>query len=163
MRTVAAGSRRYGEDNNMQLLGLKDQKDIAEVIDYLVEIHQKSDTVEDVMEKFGLTPEEYRMCCNLAMPALRQGNIKGRFTAISRMNKAMRRDIRALYKEVQGDREKAAAGVEMLFGTYCTHTCGAVYGKANSESLAERQGPHPSLTEQCKHFPSNPPSPEGKA
>ena len=53
----------------MQLLGLKDQKDIAEVIDYLVEIHQKSDTVEDVMEKFGLTPEEYRMCCNLAMPA----------------------------------------------------------------------------------------------
>ena len=147
----------------MQLLGLKDQKDIAEVIDYLVEIHQKSDTVEDVMEKFGLTPEEYRMCCNLAMPALRQGNIKGRFTAISRMNKAMRRDIRALYKEVQGDREKAAAGVEMLFGTYCTHTCGAVYGKANSESLAERQGPHPSLTEQCKHFPSNPPSPEGKA
>jgi len=35
----------------MQLLGLKDQRDIVAVIDYLVEIHQKSDTVEDVMEK----------------------------------------------------------------------------------------------------------------
>ena len=147
----------------MQLLGLKDQRDIVVVIDYLVEIHQKSDTVEDVMEKFALTPEEYRMCCNLAMPALRQGNVKGRFTAVRRMNRAMKRDIKALYKEVQQDREKAAAGVEMLFGTYCTHTCGAVYGKREGESLAERQGPHPSLTEQCKHFPSNPPSPEGKA
>jgi hypothetical protein len=81
------------------------------------------------MEKFGLSPEEYRMCCNLAMPALRQGNIKGRFTAVSRVNKAMRRDIKALYKEVQSDPGKAAAGVEMLWGTYCTHTCGAVYGK----------------------------------
>ena len=113
----------------MQLLGLVDQKRIAEVIDYLVEIHQKDNTVEDVMERFGLSPEEYRMCCNLAMPALRQGNIKGRFTAVSRMNKAMRRDIKALYKEVQSDPEKAAAGVEMLWGTYCTHTCGAVFGK----------------------------------
>ena len=121
----------------MQLLGLKDQRDIVAVIDYLVEIHQKNDTVEDVMEKFGLTPEEYRMCCNLAMPALRQGNVKGRFTAISRTNKAMRRDIRALYKEVQRDSEKAAAGVEMLWGTYCTHTCGAVYGTASARETAQ--------------------------
>ena len=149
----------------MQLLGLKDRRDIVAVIDYLVEIHQKNDTVEDVMEKFGLSPEEYRMCCDLAMPALRQGNIKGRFTAVSRTNKAMRRDIRALYKEVQKEPEKAAAGVEMLWGTYCTHTCGAVYGKATSESLAERQGPLPSFASQM------PPSaqghgyahPEGKA
>lgn len=120
----------------MQLLGLKDQKEIAAVIDYLVEIHQKSDTVEDVMEKFGLTPEEYRMCCNLAMPALRQGNVKGRFTAVRRMNKAMKRDIKALYKEVQKDPEKAAAGVEMLWGTYCTHACGAVYGKREGDGGA---------------------------
>jgi hypothetical protein len=121
----------------MQLLGLTDQKRIAEVIDYLVEIHQKDNTVEDVMERFGLSPEEYRMCCNLAMPALRQGNIKGRFTAVSRMNKAMRRDIKALYKEVQSDPEKAAAGVEMLWGTYCTHTCGAVYGTASARETAQ--------------------------
>jgi hypothetical protein len=120
----------------MQLLGLVDQKRIAEVIDYLVEIHQKDNTVEDVMERFGLSPEEYRMCCNLAMPALRQGNIKGRFTAVSRMNKAMRRDIKALYKEVQSDPDKAAAGVEMLWGTYCTHTCGAVYGKRDDDGGA---------------------------
>ena len=117
----------------MQLLGLVDQKRIAEVIDYLVEIHQKDNTVEDVMERFGLSPEEYRMCCNLAMPALRQGNIKGRFTAVSRINKAMRRDIKALYKEVQREPEKAAAGVEMLWGTYCTHSCGAVYGKRDGD------------------------------
>lgn len=120
----------------VQLLGLKDQRDIVAVIDYLVEIHQKSDTVEDVMAKFGLTPEEYRMCCNLAMPALRQGNMKGRFTAVSRTNKAMRRDIRALYKEVQRDGGKAAEGVEMLFGAYCTHTCGAVYGKRDDDGGA---------------------------
>ena len=117
----------------MQLLGLKDRRDIVAVIDYLVEIHQKNDTVEDVMEKFGLSPEEYRMCCDLAMPALRQGNIKGRFTAVSRINKAIRRDIKALYKEVQSDPEKAAAGVEMLWGTYCAHTCGAVYGKRDGD------------------------------
>lgn len=114
-------------------MGLKDRRDIVAVIDYLVEIHQKNDTVEDVMEKFGLSPEEYRMCCDLAMPALRQGNIKGRFTAVSRINKAIRRDIKALYKEVQSDPEKAAAGVEMLWGTYCTHTCGAVYGKRDGD------------------------------
>lgn len=117
---------------SMQLLGLVDQKRIAEVIDYLVEIHQKDNTVEDVMERFGLSPEEYRMCCNLAMPALRHGNIKGRFTAVSRINKAMRRDIKALYKEVQREPEKAAAGVEMLYGTYCGHYGGVVFGKVNN-------------------------------
>lgn len=124
----------------MQLLGLTDQKRIAEVIDYLVEIHQKDNTVEDVMERFGLSPEEYRMCCNLAMPALRQGNIKGRFTAVSRVNKAMRRDIKALYKEVQKEPGKAAAGVEMLWGTYCTHTCGVVFGKVNESDRKNESG-----------------------
>ena len=127
----------------MQLLGLTDQRRIAEVIDYLVEIHQKDNTVEDVMERFGLSPEEYRMCCNLAMPALRQGNIKGRFTAVSRVNKAMRRDIKALYKEVQSDPEKAAAGVEMLWGTYCTHTCGAVYGTIMEQGTGNREQDKP--------------------
>ena len=132
----------------MQLLGLKDQRDIVEVIDYLVEIHQKSDTVEEVMAKFALTPEEYRMCCNLAMPALRQGNVKGRFTAVLRMNRAMKRDIKALYKEVQQDREKAAAGVEMLFGTYCTHTCGAVYGSVREQGTGNRKQEMPGTREQ---------------
>ena len=144
VQVEAAGGAEVGEWNGgercspvrdvevcMQLLGLTDQRRIAEVIDYLVEIHQKDNTVEDVMERFGLSPEEYRMCCNLAMPALRQGNIKGRFTAVSRINKAMRRDIKALYKEVQREPQKAAAGVEMLWGTYCTHMCGAVFGKVN--------------------------------
>ncbi len=115
----------------MVLLNLTDQRRIAEVIEYLVEIHQKDNTVEDVMDRFCLTPEEYRMCCNLAMPALRQGNMKGRFTAVSRANKAMRRDIKALYKEVQRDSGKAAAGVEVLYGTYCGHYGGVVYGKVN--------------------------------
>jgi hypothetical protein len=123
----------------MQLLGLKDQRDIVAVIDYLVEIHQKDNTVEAVMERFGLSPDEYRMCCNLAMPALRQGNIKGRFTAVSRMNKAMRRDIKALYKEVQSDPEKAAAGVEMLWWTYCTHSCGAVFGKIREQGTVNSE------------------------
>lgn len=118
----------------MQLLELKDQRKIEAVIEYLVEIHQKSDTVEDVMIRFGLTPEEYRMCCNLAMPALRQGNMKGRFTAVSRINKAMRRDIKALYREAQLDREKAAPGLEMLFATYCTHNYGAIYGRRDDEN-----------------------------
>lgn len=117
----------------MVLLNLKDQQDIVRVIEYLVEIHQKDNTVGDVMERFGLSPEEYRMCCNLAMPALRQGNMKGRFTAVSKLNKSMRRDIKALYKEVQREPEKAAAGVEKLWGTYCTHICGAVYGKRDED------------------------------
>ena len=124
----------------MVLLNLTDQRRIAEVIEYLVEIHQKDNTVEDVMDRFCLTPEEYRMCCNLAMPALRQGNMKGRFTAVSRANKAMRLDIKALYKEVQRDPGKAAAGVEMLWGTYCTHTCGVVFGKANESDRKNESG-----------------------
>lgn len=117
----------------MYLLNLKDQRDIVKVIEYLVEIHQKDNTVEDVMERFGLTCDQYRMCCNLAMPALAQGNIKGRFTAVSKLNKSMRRDIKALYKEVRSDPGKAAAGVETLWGTYCTRMCGAVYGKRDED------------------------------
>ena len=58
----------------MQLLNLKDQRDIARVIEYLVEVNTKNSTVADVMERFRLTPEEYRMCSNLAVPALAQGN-----------------------------------------------------------------------------------------
>ena len=147
----------------MQLLGLVDQKRIAEVIDYLVEIHQKDNTVEDVMERFGLSPEEYRMCCNLAMPALRQGNIKGRFTAVSRMNKAMRRDIKALYKEVQSDPEKAAAGVEMLWGTYCTHSCGAVYGKTEGLGIRDIERPENSPVDCFQRDGAGRPSGTGMA
>lgn len=40
----------------MVLLNLTDQRRIAEVIEYLVEIHQKDNTVEDVMDRFCLTP-----------------------------------------------------------------------------------------------------------
>ena len=147
----------------MQLLGLVDQKRIAEVIDYLVEIHQKDNTVEDVMERFGLSPEEYRMCCNLAMPALRQGNIKGRFTAVSRINKAMRRDIKALYKEVQKEPEKAAAGVEMLWGTYCTHMCGAVYGKMEGLGIRDIERPENSPVDCFQRDGAGRPSGTGMA
>lgn len=118
----------------MQLLGLKDRRDIVAVIDYLVEIHQKNDTVEDVMEKFGLSPEEYRMCCDLAMPALRQGNIKGRFTAVSRTNKAMRKGVKALYemaKDGDGPLEKA---VKLMYETYCLHTQNVVYGQNKDDA-----------------------------
>lgn len=122
----------------MQLLGLNDRRRIVAVVEYLVEINQTNDTVGDVMEKFALTPEEYRMCCDLAMPALRMGNMKGRFTAVSRINKAMRKDIKALYRAVKQEPGKAAGGVERLFETYCTHSCGAVFGSAREQELGIR-------------------------
>lgn len=118
----------------MYLLNLKDQRDIVKVIEYLVEIHQKDNTVEDVMKRFGLTCDQYRMCCNLAVPALAQGNIKGRFTAVSRTNKAMRRDIKTLYelaKDGDGPLEK---GVKLMYETYCLHTQNVVYGQNKDDT-----------------------------
>lgn len=114
----------------MKLLNLKDQRDIVKVMEYLIEIQQKSNTVEDVMKRFGLGMDEYRMCCNLAVPALAQGNIRGRFTAVSRTNKDMRRDIRALYKEVKEDGGIAASGVRRLYEKYCDRSQHVVYGSA---------------------------------
>ena len=128
----------------MVLLNLKDQQDIVRVIEYLVEIHQKDNTVGDVMERFGLSPEEYRMCCNLAMPALRQGNMKGRFTAVSRVNRAMRKAIKALYEDVQENPEKAVQGVKVLWESYCGHACAVVYGKAEEETDAAETSSAPS-------------------
>jgi len=113
----------------MQLLNLKDQRDIVKVVEYLVEIHQKDNTVGDVMRRFGLGIDEYRMCCNLAVPALRQGNIKGRFTAVSRTNKAMRKDIKALYAAVKDEEGPAADGVRRLFRSYCGQAQNVVYGE----------------------------------
>ena len=121
----------------MKLLDLKDRRDIVAVIEYLVEIHQKDNTVGDVMERFHLTPDEYRMCCDLAMPALRQGNMKGRFTAVSRVNRAMRKAIKALYEDVQENPEKAVQGVKVLWESYCGHACAVVYGTASARETAQ--------------------------
>ena len=115
----------------MLLLNLKDQQEIVRVIQYLVEIHQKSNTVADVMQRFNLTPEQYRMCCNLAMPALAQGNMKGRFTAVSRTNKAMRQDIKRMYEAVQDMEGPGVECVRMLYDTYCARSQNVVYGSAD--------------------------------
>ena len=121
----------------MVLLNLKDQQDIVRVIEYLVEIHQKNNTVEDVMKKFGIGLDEYRMCCNLAMPALAQGNMKGRFTSVSRMNKAMRSDIRALYAAVKEEESPAADGVRLLHETWCQRGQNVVYGTDNGTGSSD--------------------------
>lgn len=115
----------------MVLIGLKDQQDIVKVIEYLVEIHQKNNTVADVMKRFSLTPEQYRMCCNLAVPALAQGNIKGRFTAVSKTNKAMRNEIKALYELAKDGEGPLADAVRQMYEKYCLHVQNVVYGKAD--------------------------------
>lgn len=117
----------------MYLLNLKDQRDIVQVIEYLVEIHRKNKTVAHVMEKFHLTADQYRMCCNLAMPAIAQGNMKGRFTVVRGINKAMREDIKVLYDAVKDDDGKAAAGVRRLYETYCHREQNVVWGSAEDE------------------------------
>lgn len=117
----------------MLLLNLKDQQEIVRVIQYLVEIHQKSNTVADVMQRFNLTPEQYRMCCNLAVPALAQGNMKGRFTAVSKINKSMRREIDELYQRVKGEPGTAADGVRLLHKNWCERDHNVVYGKNEDE------------------------------
>ena len=117
----------------MYLLNLKDQRDIVKVIDYLVETHRKNNTVAEVMEKFHLTPDQYRMCCNLAVPALAQGNMKGRFAVVRGINKAMREDINLLYEAVKGDDGKAAAGVRRLYETYCHREQNVVWGSAEDD------------------------------
>ena len=113
----------------MYLLNLKDQRDIVKVIEYLVEIHQKNNTVGDVMKRFGITADEYRMCSNLAIPAIAQGNLKGRYTAVSRTNKAMRRDIKALYELAKDGGGPLEKGVKLMYETYCLHTQNVVYGQ----------------------------------
>ena len=118
----------------MYLLNLKDQRDIVKVIEYLVEIHQKDNTVEDVMERFGLTCDQYRMCSNLAVPALAQGNIKGRFKAVSLTNKAMRREIKALYELAKDGDGPIEKGVKLMYETYCLHTQNVVYGQNKDDT-----------------------------
>ena len=125
--------RLNGGTNEMVLLNLKDQREIVAVVEYLVEINQKPNTVADVMRKFHLTVDEYRMCSNLAVPALAQGNMKGRFTAVSQMNKKMRKDIKALYEAVKDEEGMAADGVRKLYRDYCDHSQNVVYGSTNEE------------------------------
>ena len=121
----------------MTLLSLMEQRRIANVINYLIEIHQKSDTVEDVMQKFGLTLDEYRMCCNLGMPALAMRNMQGRFEAVRSANKSMRRDIKALYDALKDEDGPGAEGIRMLYDAHCSHGSGVVYGTAQDEEPDE--------------------------
>ena len=129
----------------MYLLNLKDQRDIVQVIEYLVEIHRKNKTVAHVMEKFHLTADQYRMCCNLAMPALAQGNMKGRFTVVRGINKAMREDIKVLYEAVKDDDGKAAAacaGCTRPIATGSRTWCGAARRTRMNEAGAQGRGDH---------------------
>lgn len=119
----------------MYLLNLKEQQDIVRVIEYLVEVHQKNNTVGEVMERFHLTTDEYRMCCNLAMPALRQGNMKGRFTAVSQQNKRMRKDLRVLYEMADSEDGPLADGVRRMYEVYCTNSQNVVYGKRDDDEV----------------------------
>jgi len=121
----------------MRLLNLKEQRDIVTVIDYLVETHQKNNTVGDVLKMFSLTPDEYRMCCNLAMPALRLGNMKGRFAAARCANKAMRKDIKDLYERVKAEQSEGADAIRRLYETYCTHKTNVVYGSAKDAEVED--------------------------
>lgn len=118
----------------MVLLNLKDQRDIVKVIEYLVEIHQKNNTVGDVMKRFGITADEYRMCSNLAIPAIAQGNLKGRYKAVSRSNKAMRADIRAAYEATMDEEGPAAEALRMLYETHCVHKQNVTFGTADGAS-----------------------------
>lgn len=118
----------------MVLIGLKDRQDIVKVIAYLVEIHHKNETVASVMRRFHISAEEYRMCCDLAVPAIAQGNMKGRYTAVRNANKAMRSDIEALYQQVKNDEGKAAAGVRMLHKNWCEHGQNVIYGKNEDDA-----------------------------
>lgn len=124
----------------MRLLSLKDQRDIVRVIDYLVEIHRKDNTVEDVMRRFGISYDEYQMCSNLAIPALAQGNMKGRYSVVRGVNRAMREDIKVLYEAVKDDDGKAAAGVRALWEAYCHREQNAVYGHADAQSGEQGTG-----------------------
>lgn len=125
----------------MVLLNLKDQRDIAAVIEYLVEIHHKNNTVEDVMKKFGLSLDQYRMCCNLAMPALSQGNMKGRFTAVSRTNRYMRKDIKRMYEAVKDQEGPGVECLKMLYEDYCVRAQSVVYGSSEEEGAGTSSDP----------------------
>ena len=118
----------------MVLLNLKDQRDIVKVIEYLVEINQTSTTVEDVMQRFGLSMDEYRMCCNLGMPALTQENMKGRYDAVRTVNRSMRKDIVALYEAVKDEDNVAARGVKLLWEKYCHRESVATFGGMKGEA-----------------------------
>ena len=125
----------------MNVLELKDQRRIVKVIEYLVETQQRNTTVGDVMRRFGLTAEEYRMCSNLAVPALAQGNINIRFKAVRDVNRAMRRDLETLNGAVKDEEGVAAEGVRLMYNTWCArHRQNVVYGKAEDDAPSEDGG-----------------------
>ena len=125
----------------MVLLGLKEQREIVAVIEYLLETHLKNNTVADVMKRFGITMEQYWMCSNFAKPAIAQGNIKGSYTAVKNANRNMRSDIATLYELVKDDTESvAAAGVRKLYQDWCEHKPSAVYGKNEDDEIQDDAG-----------------------
>ena len=61
----------------MIVMDLTAQKKAVEVIEYILAKQGGATcTVEQIMAKFGITFEEYRVCMNLAMPAIRQQSDK---------------------------------------------------------------------------------------
>jgi len=52
-------------------IDIKDRKRIVKAIEYLIE-HGDNRTVGDMLKQCGITFEEYRAICDIAMPAIRQ-------------------------------------------------------------------------------------------
>lgn len=123
--------RRY---DNMRLLNLKEQREIVEVINYLLEIQTKNVTVAELMEKFGISFDEYRMCCNLAKPAMMQGNMAAQYNNMRKVCTAMRKAINEAWEAVQGTQGPAADAVRKLYETHVYNGGSVVYGKSEDES-----------------------------
>ena len=118
----------------MKQLDISEQNEILRVIDYLVETQNTGTTVQQVMDRFGLTVDEYRMCSNLAMPALKQGNLEGRLNAVRKIYKTMRRDIKDAYGKLdEKDDGGAARVVRRMYRAYCDRSQAVVYAEDEGE------------------------------
>lgn len=118
----------------MRLLNLKEQREIVEVINYLLEIQTKNVTVAQLMEKFGISFDEYRMCCNLAKPAMMQGNMAGQYNNMRKLYAAVLADVRAAYNEVKDLEGPGADAVRRMYDAHVDRSIGVVYGKSEDES-----------------------------
>ena len=118
----------------MTLLNLKEQRRIVEIIEYLVETQNKNNTVGELMAKFGITFDEYRMCCELGKPAITQGNIKSRMKAIQKNNRTLRQDVKALYELADGQDGPLAEAVRRAYKAHVAYEHTAIYGKMDDNA-----------------------------
>ena len=72
----------------MVQIGYADRKKIAEVIDFLID-HDNDCTVDELLSKFKIEFEDYRMICDLALPALRARSDASKYKQSSRAYKGM--------------------------------------------------------------------------